>query len=95
MLAHPTARKALNAAFIANGADPSAFQVGSPNQSINPATGLPEFGFDLGSILPMGLGLAGSIAFPALLPALGAFAGPLGGFVGGTVGDLATGKGLG
>lgn len=78
--------------------DPSQFTVGSPNSSINPRTGVPEYNF-WSSFLPIAGGLAGSIFAPELLPALGLSgamsgltASAIGGGLGTTVGGLAGGQ---
>lgn len=87
----PHVAKTLHAAFVAKGANPAAFAVGNRDASVNPATGLQEFGF-MDMILPAALGLAGSVAFPAIAPeALAAFAPAIGGGIGSTIGSIATG----
>jgi hypothetical protein len=96
---NPALKQALHAAMIAKGANPSRYTAGSRAASVNPNTGLQEFGF-METILPMALAAAGSMAFPALLPALapelaatlaggGAIASALPGIAGGFAGGLA------
>lgn len=65
----PKVLATLNKAYKDKGVSPEQFTVGSPQSSINPATQLPEYNF-LSAFLPTALGLAGSIAFPALAPAM-------------------------
>lgn len=45
LAANPELQDAIAKAFQRMGADPTAFIVGHPNMSINPETGLPEYGF--------------------------------------------------
>lgn len=64
--------------------------------TINPETGLPE-AFSLKSLIPAAAGVAGSVLFPALLPAGSALAtgflgSAIGGGIGSTLGGLAIGK---
>ncbi len=100
----PEVLSSLNKAFASAGANPTSFQAGSPDQKVNPETGLPEFGF-FDMLLPTVLGIAGSAFLgPAVIgPALGiaegagglagALPGIIGGGIGSTAGNLITGKG--
>lgn len=101
----PEVLAALNKAFSAAGADPTQFQVGNPDQKVNPETGVPEFSF-FDTLLPIGLGIAGSaIGGPVLGAGLadlgvgattaGILGGALGGGLGSTAGNLIQGKPLG
>lgn len=101
----PEVLATLNKAFAGAGANPTSFQAGNPDQKVNPQTGMPEFGF-FDTLLPIGLGIAGSTLLgpEVLAPALGlegasgfagAIPGILGGAIGTTAGNLITGKPLG
>jgi hypothetical protein len=101
----PDVLTTLNKAFSEAGANPTSYQVGSPDQKVNPETGMPEFGF-FDFILPAALGLAGTaIGGPLVGAGLGslgvgagtaALLGPaIGGAIGSTVGNVATGRPLG
>lgn len=103
----PDVLSTLNRAFSDAGANPTSYQAGSPDQKVNPDTGMPEFGF-FDAILPTILGVAGSAFLgPAILPALGAgglglgaeaaglIAPAIGGAIGSTAGNIATGHPLG
>lgn len=79
----PKVLATLNKEYHKKGVDPSQFTVGSPQSSVNPRTGVPEYNF-WSSILPMALGAAGGI-----------FAGPLGAAAGSGIGNLAEGKDIG
>lgn len=54
-----------------NGIDPRSMIVGSPAAPKNPQTGMEEHNGLLSSLLPMILGIGGSVAAPELLPMLG------------------------
>lgn len=80
----PKLLKTLMKAYNAAGVKPSQFMAGTPQSSINPATGLPEYNF-MSAFLPMALGLAataatGGLAAPTLMSAA---AGGLGSAAGG------------
>lgn len=91
----PKVLATLKTAFKKEGAPLENFVAGSPQSSINPQTGMPEYNF-LASILPMALGLAGSAVFPAMAPAMAAAspmaASALGGGIGTALGGLASGQ---
>lgn len=104
----PKVLATLDKAYKDKGVDPQQFTVGSPQSSVNPQSGLPEYNF-MAAFLPAALGIAGSIAAPYLAPAfLGAqaagagaagltaaqlaAASSIGGGVGTTVGGLAAGQ---
>lgn len=91
----PEVLAALNRAFAQVGANPTSFQAGNPDQKVNPETGAPEFGF-FDILLPLGLGVAGSMLGGPLIGAeLGSLgvgettAGILGGSLGGAAGSFA------
>jgi hypothetical protein len=102
----PEVLAALNKAFAQAGANPTSYQAGSPDQKINPTTGMPEFGF-FDILLPASLGILGSMFLgPEMLaPALesaglgagaaGVAGGAAGSFLGSTAGNMLTGKPLG
>lgn len=77
------------------GADPKKLVAGSPQSSINPATGAPEYNF-LSAFLPAALGIAGSVAMPWLAPAFAAgsplLAGAIGSGAGTALGGLLSGN---
>jgi hypothetical protein len=79
----PKVLATLQKEYHKKGVDPSQFTVGSPNSSINPSTGVPEYNF-WSSLLPMALGGVGAM-----------FGGPLGAAAGSGIGNLATGKDIG
>lgn len=92
----PELLAAIKAAFLKAGANPGQFVAGSPQASTNPNTGAEEFSF-WSKLLPVGLGVAGAIAAPELLPALGvggssALLGAVGSGVGTTAGGLLSGE---
>lgn len=65
----PKVLATLDKAYKDKGVTSEQFTAGSPQSSINPATGLPEYNF-MSSFLPIALGLAGSFALPMLAPSL-------------------------
>lgn len=101
----PDVLTALNRAFASAGANPTSFQAGNPDQKVNPATGMPEFGF-FDVALPLALGAAGSmflgpeVLAPFLVDAgvgastAGILGGALGGGLGSFAGNAITGKPL-
>lgn len=72
----------LNKAFKDKGAAAHQFTVGSPTQSVNPQTGLPEYSFlsspFMKTALPIALGIGGSLLLPGIGTALGASMGAAG-----------------
>lgn len=72
----PKVLATLNKAFKDKGAAAHQFTVGSPTQSVNPATGLPEYGFFnsgfMKAALPIALGVGGSMLLPGIGTALAA-----------------------
>lgn len=86
----PQLMKNVDKAFASKGSDISHFTVGSPQSSINPATGMAEYNF-WSSFLPSALGLAGGFLFP---PLMGAVAPELMASLGG-IGAASLGSGLG
>lgn len=90
----PQLLHALNKAFAQAHVSPQQFTAGSPQSSVNPQTGVPEYNF-FASLLPLLGGLAGSFVAPELLPALApALAGAVGGGLGTFAGGLAGGKSI-
>lgn len=74
----PKVLSTLNKAYKDKGVSPEQFTVGSPQSSVNPATGLNEYNF-MSAFLPIAMGLAGSFLLPGVGTALGASAGAAGG----------------
>lgn len=70
----PKVLATLNKAYKDKGVSPEQFTVGSPQSSVNPATGLNEYNF-MSAFLPIAMGLAGSFLLPGVGTALGASAG--------------------
>jgi hypothetical protein len=104
LAAHPELHRAIQLAFAAHGRDSRAHQVGNPQQSVNPVTGLGEgFGFDLQTLLPMALAAIGTFALPGIGTSLGLEAGGLGsaalgaagGAIGGGIGNEIVNPGAG
>lgn len=98
----PQLMKQVDKAFEQKGSNMANFTVGSPQSSINPATGMPEYNF-WSSFLPAALGLAGGFLFPPLMGAVapelaaslgGVGAASLGSGIGTTAGNLAGGHSL-
>lgn len=95
MMAHPELQEAVAKAFQSMGADPKEFVAGSPNQKINPKTGMPEF-FSFGrffrSVAPA---VIGSLVLPGIGTALGStISAAAGGAIGGGLGGLLEGGGV-
>lgn len=79
-------------AFEKQNVDPQQFTAGSPQSSMNPQTGIPEYNF-LSAFLPMALGIAGGAFMPGLMPALSPMlAGSIGTGLGGALGGILGGK---
>lgn len=76
----------LRKAFTKAGVNPQQFTAGSPQSSVNPQTGMPEYNF-LSALLPTLLGGAAAFLAPEALPFLGAAAAPVGGAVGSMAGS--------
>ncbi len=89
----PKVLATLKKAYQDKGVDPAQFTAGSPQSSINPSTGLPEYNF-MSAFLPAALGIAGSVAMPYLAPEIGSalLASSVGGGVGTALGGLAAGQ---
>lgn len=79
----PKVMSAIDSAFKAKHVDPRAFVAGSPQSSVNPKTGMPEYNF-WSSFLPIAMGLGG-----------GLIAGPIGAGIGDSLGGVMTGNSLG
>lgn len=82
--------------FQRQGVDPQQFTAGSPQSSVNPATGMPEYNM-LSAFLPIALSLAGSAIAPGIGTALGStmsssLLGAIGGGAGSALGGLLTGQ---
>lgn len=85
----PALIQAIMQAFQHAGVDPRSMIVGSQQAPHNPKTGMEEHNGFLSSVLPLALGIGGSLLAPELLPALG-----LEGSIGATAAS-AIGGGLG
>ena len=101
----PEVLSALNKAFASTGANPTSYQAGNPDQKVNPATGMPEFGF-FDVALPLGLSVLGSAVGGPLIGAgladlgvgaatSGLVGGAIGGGLGSAAGNVIMGKPLG
>jgi hypothetical protein len=88
----------LREAFGKVGASPQQFTAGSPQSSVNPQSGIPEYNI-WSAILPAALGLGGAFLAPELLPAAmagyGGLAAAGGAALGSGIGTAATGGNLG
>lgn len=91
----PKVLATLKHAMHSKGVDPSQFTVGSPNSSVNPKTGVPEYNF-WSSVLPMAAGVGASFFLGpemAELGSMGSLAGSaLAGGLGTTAGSLVAGQ---
>lgn len=89
----PKVLATLNKAFKNKGVAAHQFTAGSPTQSINPQTGLPEYGFFnsgfMKAALPVLGGIAGSMILPGIGTELGATAGGAAGAAGGAAASVA------
>lgn len=90
----PKLMKELNNAYVKAGVHPLQFTAGSPQSSINPATGLHEYNF-MSAFLPAALGIGGGMAAAALAPETGGMSlaaySALGAGAGNATGSLLTG----
>lgn len=88
----PKVLATLRQAFAAAGVPQQNFVAGSPQSSVNPQTGMPEYSL-WSSILPAALGIGAGIFAPELLPALSPeLAGAIGSGVGTAAGGMLTGQ---
>jgi hypothetical protein len=78
----PKVLAAIDHAFKNKGVDPQKFVAGSPQSSVNPKTGMPEYNF-WSSFLPMAMSVGG-----------GLIGGPLGAAAGDSLGGIMTGNSL-
>jgi len=81
----PKVLATLKQAYESKGVSPQQFTAGSPQSSMNPQTGLPEYNF-MSAFLPAALGIAGSFAMPWLAPEFAAASPALAGAIGGGAG---------
>lgn len=86
----PKVLAVLDKAYKDKGVTSEQFTVGSPQSSVNPATGLNEYNF-MSAFLPIALGLAGSFLLPGIGTAAGASAGAAGGAAAGGLGGALAG----
>lgn len=88
----PKVLATINKAFQKKGISPAQFTAGSPQSSVNPQTGVPEYNF-LSAFLPAALGIAGSAIVPGLGLAMSPMlAGALGGGAGTFLGGMLSGQ---